>query len=132
MNDSAVKTQIEILKGKMPTWNRERFLLVAADRGYLTERSVIYDISQTLDVSMAEARRMLRKGRWKMEHVLIIAAKFEMTPKEFCDCFLYGLFFEDDQGQFRAHLDKLVERAMLNPLPRKVISESRWNRMLDE
>lgn len=88
------------------TWDREKFDLVAADRGYQTEEGVTYAISKQLKMDLAKTSLLLRLGRFTWGQVLVIGAMFRMTPKEFCDIFLAG-YFADEYGEYRASFDNL-------------------------
>lgn len=130
--DTGVKTQMKLWKGYLPTWDKEKFLLIAADRGYLSERSAVYAVSVAIDVTYSQARTLLRRGRFKWEQILVIGAKFEMTPKEFCDCFLSGYFSENASGHFRAHLTDSEQKAVIHPMPNTVHSRKEWDSFFKE
>lgn len=88
------------------SWDKERFLLIAADRGYQTESALVADIAKELVLDRSGVRVLMEKGRFTWGQVLCLGAMFEMTPKEFCDTFLAGYFVEM-QGEFRAAYDNM-------------------------
>lgn len=108
----------------LPTWDKKTFMLVAADRGYPSELSVIYAVAKKFNLAGSTVREMFSTGRISVERMLILGTMFEMTPREFCGCFLNNYFREDEQGHFVATLDN--EELMLNPLPRTVHTKKEW------
>lgn len=98
------------LDGIQLSWNREKFMLCARDRGYLTEASIIYAVEKELNITRALAKVLLKKGKFTWGQVMCIGAMLQMSPREFCDIFLYG-YFVDYHGQFIAsykNVDKTV------------------------
>ena len=98
-------------------WDRERFLLIAEDRGYFTEEAVMSAMAKELKLDMARARLILNSGRLTWGQVLTLGAFFEMTPKEFCDTFLAG-YFIDSFGEFRASPDNIRKDLLLRRVVR--------------
>lgn len=103
------------LDGIQMSWNREKFMLCARDRGYLTEQSITYAVEKELNITRSLSKVLLAKGKFTWGQVMCIGAMLEMSPREFCDIFLYG-YFVDYHGQFIAsykNLDKtmLLKRA---------------------
>lgn len=94
------------------SWDKERFLLIAADRGYQTESALVADIAKELVLDRSAVRVLMEKGRFTWGQVLCLGAMFEMTPKEFCDTFLAGYFVEM-QGEFRAAYDNMNKWSLL-------------------
>lgn len=92
------------------SWDKEKFMLVARDRGYLTEQSIIYAVEKELAITRSLSKVLLEKGKFTWGQVMCIGAMLRMTPKEFCDIFLSGYFVEY-YGQFEAsyqNIDKTV------------------------
>lgn len=87
--------------GFSPLWDREKFLLIANDRGYQTEEIVISEIGKELNLDRTRARLALDHGRLTWGQVLALGAMMQMTPKEFCDTFLAG-YFTEQFGEYRA------------------------------
>ena len=54
---------------------------------------------------MSTAKKLLRTGCFTWGQALVVGALFEMTPKEFADCFMSGYFKEVREGEFRAVVD---------------------------
>lgn len=98
------------------TWNRERFDMIVADRGYQTESALIADVAKELMLDRTSAKLLLDKGRFTWGQVLCLGAMLDMTPKEFCDTFLADYFVET-HGKYRAALDNMDRYTLLkNPI----------------
>ena len=95
-------------------WNRKKFEQIAYDRGYQTESAIINAIDEELRVGRAKAEAMMNKGRFTWGQVLCLGALFQMTAKEFCDCFLAG-YFENMFGEYRASYTNIDKDALLHP-----------------
>lgn len=103
-----VKT-MNVMKRMQPiiTWDTEKLMAVARDRGFFTDVAVIATIAQTLNISVSGTEKLIRSGKLSWSQCIIIGALFEMTPKEFCDVFLSGYFKEVADGVFKAHVDDI-------------------------
>lgn len=86
-----------------PLWDREKFQLIASDRGYQTEEMLLSEVGRELRLDRARTRIALERGRFTWGQVLTLGAMMQMTPKEFCDTFLAG-YFKEEHGDFRADL----------------------------
>lgn len=106
----AVKSQILSVRKvrPLPTWDKRTFFSVAADRGYSTEGGLIHGVGEQLGLARATVKEMLGTGRFRWEQILVLGSWLEMTPREFCDCFLKGFFIEDELGHFKCHLDSTL------------------------
>ena len=93
-------------------WDKDKFLLVARDRGYRTEEAVVNVVAEELATNYTKAVMMVEGGRFTWGQVLVLGAKFEMTPKEFCDIFMAG-YFVDQFGEYRAS-DANIDKAYLS------------------
>lgn len=115
------------------TWDKERFLLIATDRGYQTEGALIADIAKALRIDRSGARLLVEKGRWTWGQVVVLGALFEMTPREFCDTFLAG-YFVNQNGVYRASCENMDEVELLKSAvrPATVIEVGADGRPLDE
>lgn len=89
------------------TWDAERLMAIARDRGYFTEVAVSAAIADVLNITISGADKLLKSGRLTWSQCIIIGAVFEMTPKEFCDTFLSGYFREVADGVYKAHIDDI-------------------------
>ena len=98
--------------GFFVSWDKEKFLLVATDRGYQTESAIIQAISEELRLDRTRARLIIDNGRFTWGQVLCVGAMFEMTPKEFCDIFLVG-YFVDQFGEYRASVENMNKDTLL-------------------
>ena len=94
------------------SWDKERFFLIATDRGYQTEGALIADIAQELMLDRTSTKLLLDKGRFTWGQVVVLGAMFEMTPREFCDTFLPG-YFVNVNGEFRASCENMDEAELL-------------------
>lgn len=115
------------------TWDKERFLLIAADRGYQTENALVADISKELNLDRSGTRLLMEKGRFTWGQVIVLGAMFEMTPREFCDTFLAG-YFVNQNGVYRASCENMDEVELLKSAirPVTVIEVGSDGRPLDE
>ena len=110
------------------SWDRERFNLIAADRGYQTDEIILSAIAEELRLDRTRARLLIDSGRFSWGQVLCLGAMFQMTPKEFCDTFLSGYFVERF-GEYRAEYDNLDKAALLKravksqPIPQEPIPQ---------
>lgn len=98
--------------GVQLSWDRDKFILVARDRGYLTEQSVIHAVSEELLVTRAVARVLLDGGKYTWGQVMCLGAMLQMTPREFCDIFLSG-YFKEYYGRYIASYDNLDREVLL-------------------
>lgn len=89
------------------TWDAERLMAIARDRGYFTEVAVSAAIADALNITISGADKLLKSGRLTWSQCIIIGAVFEMTPKEFCDTFLSGYFREVADGVYKAQVDDI-------------------------
>ena len=87
------------------TWDAERLMAIARDRGYFTEVAVSAAIADALNITISGADKLLKSGRLTWSQCIIIGAIFEMTPKEYCDVFMSGYFVEVADGVFKAHVE---------------------------
>ena len=94
------------------SWDRDKFMLVARDRGYMTEESVIYAVGQEINLDRTRTVSLLKLGKFTWGQVLCIGALLEMTPKEFCDIFLCGYFVEMF-GEYRASYENVDKTELL-------------------
>ena len=100
---------MNVMKRMQPilTWDMDKLMQVAGDRGYFTQLAVTAAIAETLKISVSGADKMLQSGKMSWGQCMIIGSIFEMTPKEFCDIFMSGYFKEVADGVFRAQVDDI-------------------------
>lgn len=103
---------------------------IAADRGYLTERAVYWEIGKRFEMTPKQVERMFSDGRFTWERLLVLGVMFEMEPREFCDAFLSNYFRENDQGHFIATIDN--EYLMLHPIPKTVMTKKQWEKEFED
>lgn len=94
------------------TWDKERFDLVAADRGLQTEEMILSAVSEELRLDRTRAKMLVDSGRFTWGQVLCLGAFLQMTPKEFCDVFLADYFVEQ-YGEYRADYDNIDRNRLL-------------------
>ena len=94
------------------SWDREKFMLIANDRGYQTEEAIIQGVGIELQLDRARAKAIVEKGRFTWGQVLCLGAMLEMTPKEFCDTFLAG-YFTNQYGEYRADYKNISRTELL-------------------
>lgn len=100
-------------------WDADKFFKVAESRGYQTLPSVYAAVSEELNITMGGAMRLLKYGKMSWGQIVVIASFFEMTPIEFCDVFLSGVFKEAVDGKWVATCDN---KAALLDTPTYVMS----------
>lgn len=103
------KKPLMVMKRMQPivTWDVETLMSVARDRGFYTEVAVVAAIAEALNMTVYGTKQLVESGKLTWSQCIIIGAIFEMTPKEFCDCFLSGYFKEVADGVFRAKVDDI-------------------------
>lgn len=94
------------------SWDRDKFFLVATDRGYQTEEAVTAAVAKELGISLQRAKLALNHGRFTWGQVLVLGAFMQMTPKEFCDIFLAG-YFTEMWGEYRADMEAINKAELL-------------------
>ena len=98
----------------LTSWDKAKFVSIAADRGYQTEEALIQDVGKALGLERARAIRIIESGRFTWGQVLCLGAMLQVTPKEFCDTFLAG-YFVDTHGEYRADFDNISQAELLRP-----------------
>ena len=98
--------------GFLVSWDRERFMLIAEDRGYFTEDALVSAVEKELNLDRVKTELILQHGRFTWGQVLCLGAFLQMTPKEFCDVFLAG-YFVDSYGEYRADYENLCKEELL-------------------
>lgn len=88
-----------------PAWDKEKFKKVAESRGVHTDAVLYAMIAEELMTSVGHARAIVSNGKMTWGEIILIAALFEMTPAEFCDCFLSEVFDEVVDGKWVATVD---------------------------
>lgn len=99
--------------GLLISWDRDKFIHIAEDRGYQTEEMLIYDVGQELKLDRARAEAILQNGRFTWGQVLCLGAMMQMTPKEFCDTFLAGYFIDHGDDEYRADYENVKREELL-------------------
>lgn len=107
------QNKIESL-GMGTLWDREKFMLICSDRGYVTNETVYVLIAEALQIQIKQVPILFDKGALTWGQVLTLGAELHMNPKEFCDTFLSGYFVEITDGVFEASEDNLPELPPLN------------------
>lgn len=86
-------------------WSLDKFKAIAESRGFYSMASLYNVVAQELDITVYAAERLLQSGKMSWGQTIILAAYFEMTPLEFCDVFLSGVFQEVVDGKWIATCD---------------------------
>lgn len=81
-------------------YNCDNMRKMAVARGYVTDRAIMQAIQRELGIRPITAEKKFYEGNYSFEDSFVIASFFEMTPKEYCDCFLWKVFVEDREGHF--------------------------------
>lgn len=82
----------------IPYWNPETLSKIAYDRGFFTNEGFTAHVAQELQLSYSAAKTLLQTGGFSFGQALVLGAFLEMTPREFCDCFLYNYFRDNTNG----------------------------------
>lgn len=120
-----------------PYYSRKIFMQVVKHRGYMTERAVIDALVPVLEMTKKRVSFRVRTGRWSVEQMFVIAAYFEMTPKEFYDSFMHGLFIADREGHYVCKVDAENRHTLLasdnvyKPQPTAAQKRAEIERVLD-
>lgn len=110
--DNARAYKFNNQQGFEVSWDRDKFFLIANDRGYQTEEAVVSMVGKELRLDRFKAKLSLEDGKFTWGQVLVLGAFMEMTPKEFCDTFLAGYFVEAF-GEYRADYEHINKEALL-------------------
>lgn len=94
-------------------WDRSRLDVIARTRGFRTKEGVDYAVANELGMTMRSATRIINNGKMTWGQCILIGAMFEMTPKEFCDVFMYNYFKETPTGDFRAQISEKDKERIL-------------------
>lgn len=102
-------TVINVMKRMQPiiTWDADKLLEIAKDRGYFTDYAVMAAVSEALNITLRGADGLIKSGKMSWGQCMVIGSIFEMTPKEYCDVFMSGYFVEVADGVFKAHVDDI-------------------------
>lgn len=112
VNDFNFQRSIE-RDGMSISWDKDKFLLIARDRGYQTEQALVYEMSKELNMTIDRASIILNRGRMTWGQVLCLGAMMQMSPKEFCDTFLAGYFIDHGDDEYRADYTNLNKAELL-------------------
>lgn len=126
------KSNVELIDGKYLvkrkgdlmiefTYNKSALRAVAKDRGY-TELELRKEMQKAFP---RKSNIYLQKFNgtldFFLQDIVFLGRLLEMSPKEFCECFLAGLFVEDAAGNVRCK--KLIQERDFMELPKH---EKRW------
>lgn len=101
------------------------FRKIARDRGYISDAILEQTVSKLIGVKTIAMVRDRLHGRQSISFAesFVLASFFRMTPKEYADTFISGIFVEDREGHFVAHIAD----------PAEVLNEkSRWQQGVRE
>lgn len=94
-------------------WERSRLDTIARTRGFRTKDGLDYAVANELGITMRSATRIINNGKMTWGQCILIGAMLEMTPKEFCDVFMYDYFKETPSGDFRAQISEEDKKRIL-------------------
>lgn len=89
----------------MRFYSRDRLMLVARHRGYMTQKAVADGIAPIFGLTSATVSNKLSSGNLTKEECEVIGSYFEMSMKEYYDVFMNGLFIEDQEGHYVCHVE---------------------------
>ncbi len=100
-------TVTAVMKRMQPilTWDADKLMEIAKDRGYFTDYAVMAAVAEALNITLRGADGLIKSGKMSWGQCMVIGSVFEMTPKEFCDVFMSGYFVEVADGVFKAHVE---------------------------
>lgn len=96
------KTNLWRKKKQLGVFDRDRLNLIARDRGFYTQAAVNSAVAELFDITSVDANNLLCTRSLTWGQAIGVAVLFEMTPMEFCDVFLKGVFQEVVDGKFVA------------------------------
>lgn len=94
---------------KKTTYSSKTLELVAADRGY-SRQALVKKLSLYLNRSATVINAKIGSGNWTLDDIMIVGTLLEMTPKEFYETFLNGLFQENNIGIFKCSYEGVADR----------------------
>lgn len=99
--ETSAETQLRKMQ-PLATWDRDKLKQIARDRGVYSDPTMLAMIAEELHTTVGHARKVVNDGKMTWGEIILIASLFEMTPMEFCDCFLSGVFQEVVDGKWVA------------------------------
>lgn len=108
-------------------FDKEKFMLIARDRGYLSDTSILAAIAKELELDLPRAKTLMNTGTFTWGQVMCLGAMLRMNVREFSEVFLSG-YFEEYYGEYIASYTNLEKRLMLktgrDTLPKKADTAS--------
>lgn len=98
-------------------WDKDKLKKIARSRGVFSDQTLCAMVADELRTTVGFARKILTTGKMTWGQCIVIGALFEMTPAEFCDVFLSGVFREVVDGKWVAVVDD--KDALLDRLPQQ-------------
>ena len=89
----------------MSFFSYSKLMEVVKDRGYMTNRAVAARLAPIFGVTPERVTYKLKYDKLSAGDCEVIGAVFEMTMREYYDVFMNGLFRENDEGHWVAHID---------------------------
>lgn len=103
----------------IPYWNMDTLQKIALDRGYFTEHGFTAYVAQELQLPYETTKKLLQTGGFTFGQALTLGAFLEMTPREFCDTFLFHYFRDNFGGYVATVEDKEVLLNKSIKIPKK-------------
>ena len=89
----------------MSFFSYSKLMEVVKDRGYMTNRAVAARLAPIFGVTPERVTYKLKYDKLSAGDCEVIGAVFEMTMREYYDVFLNGLFRENEEGHWVAHIE---------------------------
>ena len=84
----------------MEFYSLETLKRIAEDRGYMTTRAVADALQPYFGITTQSIIGRIEGGNLTKEQCEVIGSFFEMTPKEYYECFMTGFFKQTPGGKF--------------------------------
>ncbi len=68
-------------------------------------------VGETIGVAFETAKMKVLYGTWSKEECEAVGSRLQMSMREYCDCFMKGLFMQDKVGHWIVHVDNELEHA---------------------
>lgn len=114
---TTTRSATRAMKRQQPivNWNPDKLMKIAYDRGYQTKLITYAVIAQEFRCSVSVAKAYIMSGKMSWGQCILLASLFEMTPVEFCDTFLNGVFQEVVDGKWVAVVEDKEALLALSP-----------------
>ena len=131
-----VKTQMAIRTNRL--YSYENMKKIAESRGYMSARAIAFRLAPLLGMTEQSVKAKLKSGTFSMDETFITGAFFQMSPEEYYEVFMGGLFRKNNAGRYVCCLDDVNNNLEpVNEKPRKKKQEKKekkkhWKEILKE